>query len=171
MPVSMSHLSTPAFERGLNALSAILHKAEAHASAKKIDEAVFMQARLAPDMRPLTAQIQMASDSAKGAVARLAGQDVPSFADDETTFAALQERIAKTLAAIRAVPAAAIDGSETRTVTLKTRTGSQDFDGQTYLLGFALPNFYFHVTTAYAILRHNGVELGKLDYIGAPQQG
>jgi uncharacterized protein len=171
MPISMSRLSVPAFERGLGVFSVILDKAENHAAAKKIDEAIFIQARLYPDMRPLAAQVQMASDTAKGAVARLAGLDVPSFADTETTFAALKERVARTLEFIRSVPSEAIDGSETRSVVLKSRSGSQTFEGQTYLLGFALPNFYFHLTTAYAILRHNGVEVGKLDYLGAPPQG
>jgi len=166
MPISMSRLSVPAFERGLGVLSAILDKAENHAAAKKIDEAVFVQARLYPDMLPLSAQVQMSSDSAKGAVARLAGLEVPSFADTETTFAALKDRVGRTLEFIRSVPAAAIDGSETRTVVLKARSGNRAFEGQDYLLGFALPNFYFHLTTTYAILRHNGVEVGKPDYLG-----
>ncbi len=167
MPVSMSRLSVPVFKRGLGALSAILEKAEAHSVAKKIDETAFVQARLYPDMHPLARQVQIASDTAKGAVARLSGQDVPSFADTETTFAELKDRVAKTLAFIHSVAPDAIDGSETRTVVLNTRNGSKTFEGLDYLLGFALPNFYFHLTTTYAILRHNGVELGKMDFIGA----
>ena len=165
MPVSMSDLSQPIFERGLNALSVVLKKAQDHAAGKKLDDAVFVQARLFPDMLALAGQVQRASDTAKGAIARLSGSDNPSFPDTETRFDELQERIAKTIAFIRSVPAETIDGSETRIVELKAGR-TLTFEGQSYLLGFALPNFYFHVTTAYAILRNNGVDVGKLDFLG-----
>ena len=167
MPVTMSQLTLPAFRRGLDALSAILCKAEAHATAKKIDETVLLQARLFPDMLPFVRQVQMACDLSKGAAARLGGVEVPSFPDTEATFAQLHDRIARTRDFIGSVAPAAIDGSETRSVSLKGRDRTLEFNGQDYLLGFVLPNFYFHLTTAYAILRHNGVEIGKMDFLGA----
>ena len=120
-------------------------------------------------MRPLTGQIQLATDSAKGCAARLAGVEVPSFPDVETTFAELQDRIARTVAFIESVPAESIDGSEAREVVLKFPNGEMKFTGQDYLLTFALPNFLFHVTTAYAILRHNGVPIGKMDFLAGAQ--
>lgn len=165
MPLTMSELSRPALERGLNALASILAKGHAYVEAKKLDEAVLVQARLYPDMLPLTGQVQRASDTAKGAIARLSGTDNPSYPDTEASFGDLQARIAKTLDFIRTVPASSIDGSEDRVVELKAGQ-TLTFKGKDYLLGFALPNFYFHVTTAHAILRHNGVEVGKLDYLG-----
>ena len=167
MSLSMYQASIPVFIRMLSNLSAILDKAVAQAEAKKLDPSALLKARLAPDMLPFTFQIQTASDSAKGCAARLAGIEAPSFADTETTFPELKARIAKTLEFLRSVKPEQIDGSEERNVTLKLRTGEMHFKGQTYLLAFALPNFYFHVTTAYALLRHNGVEIGKQDFLGA----
>src|SRR5258708_4244504 len=166
MSLPVCDASIGALIHGLNALSAILKKAAAHAEAKKIDPAVFINARLAPDMYALARQVQITSDTAKGCAARLAGVDVPSFPDTETTFAELQQRIAKTEAFLRTVDATKVTGSADRTVTLKLRGEETKFSGATYLLRFALPNFYFHVTAAYAILRHNGVDVGKMDYLG-----
>jgi hypothetical protein len=166
MSLSMYQASVPVLTRAFNNLSAILTKAEADAEARKIDPSVFLTARLAPDMHPLTRQVQIASDAAKGGIGRLAGVDVPSFPDTETTFGALQARIAKTVAFMESVTPAQIDGSEARTVTLKMPGGEMSFLGQAFLLGFTLPNVFFHVTTAYAILRHNGVALGKADFLG-----
>lgn len=166
MPLSMYQASVPVFVRGLESLATILNKAAAHAEARKIDPAVFVNARLAPDMFALARQVQIASDAAKGCVARLAGAEVPSYPDTETTFPDLAARVAKTIAFVKGFTAAQIDGSEERTVTLKMRGEERSFRGQAYLLNLALPNFYFHVTTTYDILRHNGVDLGKSDYLG-----
>ncbi|MCC7260378.1 MAG: DUF1993 domain-containing protein [Alphaproteobacteria bacterium] len=166
MTLSMYQASLPAFVRILTNLSAILTKAEAHAAAKKIDPSVLINARLAPDMFPLARQIQIATDGVKGCAARLAGIDVPSYADTETTFAELQARIAKTITFMQSVKPAQIDGSEERDIQLKVGGHELKFKGQPYLLTFVIPNFYFHVTTAYAILRHNGVEIGKQDFLG-----
>jgi hypothetical protein len=165
MALSMYQASTPVFVRMLGNLSVILGKAAAYAETKKIDPSVFINARLAPDMLPLSFQVQIACDSAKGCAARLAGIEIPSHPDTETTFAELQARISKTIDFLQSVSAAQIDGSEERTITLKLRQEMQ-FQGQAYLLGFALPNFYFHITTAYAILRHNGLDIGKADFLG-----
>ena len=164
MALSMREASIDVLIHGLTALSAILDKAAAHAAAKKIDPAVFIQARLAPDMFALARQVQIASDTAKGCGARLAGVDVPSWPDTETTFSELQARIEKTVAFLRGLDPALVDGSAERTVTIKLRGQETRLSGRRYLLGFVLPNFFFHVTAAYAILRHNGVEIGKLDY-------
>jgi len=166
MSLSMYQASIPVFIRMLGNLSVILDKAAAHAEAKKLDPAVLIKDRLAPDMLPFSFQVQTATDAAKGCAARLAGIEAPSFADTETTFPEMKERIAKTIAFLQSVNAAQIDGSEERNITLKMRAGELQFQGQGYLLHFALPNFYFHLTTAYAILRHNGVELGKADFLG-----
>ena len=168
MSLSMHQISIPVFARALNNLAAILNKAATHVEARKIDPSVLINYRLAPDMLPLSRQVQIASDTAKGCAARLAGVDVPSFADTETTFPELQERIDKTLAFLNTLTAEQIDGSESRTVTIQLRGKDVQFVGLAYLTSFVLPNLYFHVTTAYAILRHNGVELGKADYLGAP---
>lgn len=165
MALSMREASIDVLIHGLTALSAILDKAAAHAAAKKIDPAVFIQARLAPDMFALARQVQIASDTAKGCGARLAGVDVPSWPDTETTFPELQARIEKTVAFLRGLDPALVDGSADRTVTIKLRGQETRLSGRRYLLGFVLPNFFFHVTAAYAILRHNGVEIGKLDYL------
>jgi uncharacterized protein len=167
MSLDMYQASIPVFVRMLGNLSAILDKAAAHAEAKKIDPAVFINARLAPDMFPLSRQVQIATDMVKGCGARLAGLDVPSYEDSETTFAELQARIAKTAAFLQSVSADQINGSEGRKVTLKLRGKEVNFIGQPYLLDFVLPNLYFHITTTYAILRHNGVEIGKMDYLGS----
>jgi hypothetical protein len=163
----MYQASVPVFIRMLTNLSAILDKAVAQAEAKKIDPSVLIKARLAPDMLPFTFQIQTATDHAKGCTARLAGIEPPSFADTETTFPELKARIAKTIEFLKSVKPEQLDGTEERDITLKLRRGEFHFKGQAYLLSFALPNFFFHVTTAYALLRHNGIEIGKQDYLGA----
>jgi hypothetical protein len=168
MKISMYQASVPRFANTLRNLSAILDKAQAHAEAKKIEPVVFTQSRLAPDMFALSRQVQIACDSAKGAAARLAGVEIPKHEDTEQTFAELKARIAKTLDFVESLKPAQIDGSEDREVVLKLRGQDVKFNGLQYLLGFAYPNFYFHVTTAYNILRHNGVEIGKRDYIGNP---
>jgi len=167
MSLSMYAASVPVFVRTLGNLSAILKKAEADATARGYDPTILVNARLAPDMLPLARQVQIASDSAKGCVARLAGIDAPVMADNETTIAELVERVAKTGAFLHTVQAAQIDGSEEREIALKMRGNEVKFQGQPFLLHFALANFFFHTTTAYAILRHNGVALGKSDFLGA----
>ncbi|MEK6426182.1 MAG: DUF1993 domain-containing protein [Burkholderia gladioli] len=166
MSVSLYDVSIPALVRGLNNLSKILDKGEAHAREKGIDPATLTTASLFEDMRPLSAQVQLATDSAKGCVARLAGIEVPSFPDTEQSFDELRERIAKTVAFAESVDAAQLADAATRVVTLPMRGGSVEFTGLSYVSTFVLPNFYFHVTTAYDILRHNGVPLGKMDYLG-----
>ncbi|MCC8394574.1 DUF1993 domain-containing protein [Paraburkholderia sp. MMS20-SJTR3] len=169
MSISMYQASLPVLIRGLKNLQAILGKAEAHAAAKQIEPTVFTNARLAPDMLPLLRQVYIASDTAKGCAARLAGVEPPKFDDIEQTFDELHARIQKTIDYLKEFKPEQIDGSESRAITLKLRPGPVEFTGLSYLLGFVLPNFFFHVTTAYDILRHNGVELGKLDYLGTPQ--
>jgi hypothetical protein len=164
MSLSMYDVSIPVLDRGLANLSAILKKGLAYAEERKFDASVLVAARLAPDMRPLSSQIQFASDSAKGCAARLAGVAVPSFKDTETTFPELEERINKTRAFLKTVTAAQIDGSEQRSIVLKFGKDEMTFSGRDYLFGFVLPNFFFHVTTAYDILRANGVPVGKSDY-------
>ena len=166
MTISIYDVSVPVFIERLGALSHLLAKAEANAAERKIDPQVFVSARLAPDMLPLTRQIQIACDHAKGAAARLAGRDVPKYEDNETSFADLQARIEKTVDFLKSVEAQELDGAEDRTISLAMRTRELSFPGKTYLLSFALPNFYFHITTAYAILRHNGVPIGKMDFMG-----
>jgi hypothetical protein len=166
MTISMYQASAPRFARMLRNLSALLAKAQAHAEAKKLDPAALTGFRLYPDMFPLTRQVQIACDQAKGAVARLAGVEAPKHEDTEQSLADLQARIARTLDYVESMKPAQIDGSETRDVTLKLRSGELKFKGLDYLFNHAYPNFYFHVTTAYAILRHNGVELGKKDFVG-----
>ncbi len=168
MTISMHQVSALRFANILRNLSAILDKAQAHAEAKKIDPLALTQARLFPDMYPLTRQVQIACDTAKAATARLAGVEAPKHEDTEQTFAELKARIAKALAFVESLKASQIDGSEEREVTMKLRGQDVKFKGLQYLLGHAYPNFYFHVTTAYNILRHSGVELGKRDYIGNP---
>lgn len=163
MSFGLYDASAPVFVRALTNLSGLMDKA----LAQGFDEAKLLEARLAPDMRPFPSQIQLASDSAKGAVARLTGTDNPSMADTETSFAELKTRIAATVAFIRSVEPAAFEGGEDRDVVLKFPGGEQHFKGGAYLTGFALPNFFFHVTTAYALLRAAGVEIGKRDYLGA----
>jgi hypothetical protein len=168
MNISMYQASAPRFANALKNLSAILDKAQAYAEMRKIDPLVLTSARLYPDMFALARQVQIACDTAKGAVARLAGVEVPKHEDSEKTFAELKARIAKTLDFIAGVKPAQVDGSEEREIVLKLQGNDVKFKGLQYLLGFAWPNFYFHATTAYDILRHNGVELGKRDFIGNP---
>jgi uncharacterized protein len=166
MTISMYQASVPVFQRMLGNLKAILHIAAAHGQAKKIDDSVFLNARLYPDMLAMGRQVQIAGDFAKGACSRLAGQEVPKYEDTEKTFAELLARIDKTLAHIAGFTPAQIDGSEDRDITISVAGNPMSFKGHNYLLHQALPNFYFHVTTAYALLRHNGVEIGKRDFIG-----
>jgi hypothetical protein len=168
MAISMYLASAPRFVNTLKNLSSILDKAQVHADAKKIDPRVLTAARLFPDMFAMSRQVQSACDTAKGAVARLAGVEVPVHEDTEQTFEELKARIAKTIIFIETIQPAQVDGSEDKEVVLKFRSGEVKFKGMQYLLGQALPNFYFHATTAYNILRHNGVEVGKKDYIGTP---
>mgnify|MGYP001230990173 CR=1 FL=1 len=163
---SLYDASVPVLIRGLNNLSAILDKAEAHAAAGGPSTDVLAEMRLAPDMLPLARQIHLASDSAKGCGARLAGVPVPSYPDTEKTFAELKQRIARTVDFLEGLDAAQVDGAEDRTVTLKLGGKDVAFTARDYLFGFVVPNFFFHVTTAYAILRHAGVPLGKRDYLG-----
>ena len=167
MTISMHSASVPVFLTMLGNLSKWLDKAVAHAQAKKFDPQTLLTARLAPDMLPLLRQVQIACDAAKFGVARLAGAEAPRFDDSETTIAQLQERIAATIEYLRSVPAAQVDGSEERPVSVPMRNREpMQFVGEQYLKHFALPNFFFHVTTTYALLRHNGVDLGKTDYLG-----
>lgn len=166
MTLSIYDISVPVLKRGLTNLSAHLKKAEASAEDRKIDPSVFLAARLAPDMHPLSRQVQIASDGAKGGVARLTATDAPSFPDTETTFAELHERIAKTVAYLDTLKPEQFDGAQTREIVLKTPMGDFPFTGQSFALTFMLPNFFFHLTTAYNILRHNGVSIGKMDFIG-----
>jgi hypothetical protein len=161
----MYQASVPVFQKLLGNLDHLCDKAAADATARKIDPSVFLQARLAPDMFQLTRQIQIAADFAKGTPARLAGVEVPKYEDNEASFVDLQARIRKTLDFIGGFKAAQIDGSEDRTINFKAGPRELTFKGIDYLLLFALPNFYFHCTTAYAILRHNGVALGKTDFV------
>ena len=168
MTISMYQASAPRFVIMLGNLAAILDKAQAHVDAKKLDPAALTAYRLYPDMFPFTRQVQIACDAAKGAAARLAGADIPQHPDVEQNIADLQARIAKTVAFIRTFKPAQIDGSEEKEIVLKLQGNDVKFTGMQYLLGFALPNFYFHAATVYNILRHNGVEIGKRDFIGNP---
>ena len=166
MKLTMHQASAVRFAATLRNLSAILDKAQAHAAARKIDPAALTGCRLYPDMFPLTRQVQIACDTAKGAVARLAAVEIPKHEDTEQSFAELKGRIAKTLDFIDSVPAAKMEGADAREVTIRQRGQDVTMSGLQYLLAAAQPNFYFHVTTAYNILRHNGVELGKKDFLG-----
>jgi hypothetical protein len=165
-PLTMYQASVPVFIKMLNNLSGIIGKAALHAEAKKIDQSVFINARLSPDMFAFARQVQIATDTAKGCIARLAGIEVPIYADTETTFKELQERIHTTVVFLQSFKPEQIEGSEDNTITLKLRGNPVIFTGKNNLLGFALPNFFFHVTTAYAILRHNGIDIGKPDFLG-----
>jgi hypothetical protein len=165
MSLSMYEASIPLLARFLRALDRILDKAQAYADQKKFDSAVLVQARLAPDMFELARQVQIACDMAKGCAARLAGIEAPRHADDEATLAELKARIGKVLAFIEGVDPAKFEGSETRDIRLVFPSQTFDFKGRDYLFGFVWPNFHFHMTTAYDILRHNGVELAKSDYL------
>lgn len=166
MKISMYQASAPRFVHMLNNLSAMLDKAQAHVDAKKIDPAALTTFRLFPDMFPLSRQIQVTCDVSKGVVARLAGVDVPKHEDTEQTFDELKGRIAKTIAFIESIKPGQIDGTEEKDITVKLGKQEFRFKGMQYLLNWAHPNFYFHATTAYNILRHNGVELGKKDFVG-----
>ena len=164
----MYQASVPVFSRALNNLAAILEKAAAHAEARKIDPAVLINYRLYPDMLPLAKQIQIASDSAKGGVARLAGGEPPKYEDNEASIAELIARLRKTVAYLESVKPEQLDGSEDKTVSWKTQTATRTMQGMPYLLNHVTPNVYFHVTTAYDILRHCGLEIGKQDFLGKP---
>jgi hypothetical protein len=162
----MYQASVPAFVRALNNLASILEKGAAHAQARKIDEAVLLGSRLFPDMLSLTRQVQLASDIAKSGAGRLAGAEFPAYEDKETTFQQLIERIRNTVTYLETLHAAQIDGSEEKTVNWQTRSSTRSMQGLPYLMQHLLPNVHFHVTTAYAILRHNGIEIGKKDFLG-----
>ena len=166
MSFTMHSASVPIFVRMLGNIEAWLDKAQAHAETKKFDPSVYLAARLAPDMLPFTRQIQIASDNAKGCIARLAGVEIPKYEDNEATIDELRERIRKTIDYVQSVPADKINGSEERDITVPRRDGPMIVKGEPYLKNFVLPNFFFHVTTTYALLRHNGVDLGKSDYLG-----
>lgn len=161
----MYDATIPPLSRTLNNLAHLLKKGEEHAEAKGFEPAVLFNARLFPDMYPLSRQVQIATDMSKGAAARLAGVEIPSYEDDETTFADLQARIVKTLTFLESVTPAQFARAETRQIELMVRKAKMEFTGQDYLLKWVMPNVYFHVTTAYNILRHNGVELGKPDFL------
>ncbi len=167
MQITMRDTLVPTANRMLGNLSNFLDKAAAFAEAKKFDVAVLLNARLAPDMFALTRQVQIACDMVKGAAARLSATEIPKYEDNETTVVELKARIAKTLAFVNSVDAAKFAGSEDRDIVLQTRAGELRLKGLNYLRDYVLPNVYFHVTTTYAILRHNGVDLGKPDFIGA----
>ena len=168
MTISMYQASVPRFVNILGNLSNILDKAQAHADSKKIDGGTLTGYRLFPDMLPLSTQVQIACDTAKGVVARLSGVEAPVFEDNEKTLAELKARIGKTIAFIQSVSAARIDGTEDKEIVTKRGDKETRYKGMQFLLGHAIPNFYFHVTTTYNILRHNGIEIGKRDYLGNP---
>lgn len=168
MTLSMHAASVPVFRQMLGSLDNLLAKAESHAAERKIDPAALLQARLFPDMFALLKQVQIACDFAKGVSGRLAGVELPVFDDSEQTFAELRALVAKTIAFIDGLDAARFDGSEDREIVLRPGTPKERrFVGQAYLLHYGLPQFFFHITTSYALLRHNGVELGKKDYMGS----
>jgi hypothetical protein len=171
MSLSMYAASVKPMRLLLKNLSVVIAKAEAHCEARKIDPKAFLASRLYPDMLPFTAQVQIAADTAKGAAARLAEVEIPKFEDDETTFADLRARLDKTVAFLDTLTEAQFEGADSRIVALKLRDRTQEFTGADYLTTWANPNFFFHVTTAYALLRHGGVEIGKRDYLaGSVQQ-
>ena len=168
MTISMYQASVPRFANILGNLSNIMDKTQAHIDARKIADATLTGYRLFPDMLPLTTQVQIACDAAKGVVARLAGIDAPVFEDNEKTIADLKARIAKTIAFIQSVSPAQIDGTEDKAIVTKRGDKETHYKGMQFLLGHALPNVYFHASMTYAVLRHNGVEIGKRDYLGTP---
>ena len=168
MSITMYKASVPVIVRALTNLKNVLQKGAAHAETSKFDPAILIQYRLYPDMFALARQVQIATDHAKGCVARLSGQEPPSFEDSESSFPELLARIDKTLDYVRGFKPEQIDGSEERKIVMKTRIATLEFSGLDYLTYFVLPNLYFHTTTAYDILRHNGVPVGKMDYVGAP---
>ena len=167
MALTLNDVSLPALTQTLRALSAILAKAADYAASHKVDESVLLNARLYPDMFAFARQVQIATDLAKGCAARLAGVDIPRYEDDETTIAQLQARIARTIDFLDSFTPAQIDAGENAAVVLQLRERALEFTGRSFVLSWVLPNFYFHATTAYDILRHNGVELGKKDFLGA----
>jgi hypothetical protein len=169
MSITMYSASVPVFVQMLGNLNGWIDKAEAHAASKKFDPVVLVGVRLAPDMLPLKTQVQIACDAAKFCVARLSGVDAPKFDDNEATLADLRERVKATIAYLESVPAAKIDGSDDKEISVPRRDGPIIMTGEAYLKRFALPTFFFHVTTMYALLRHNGVEVGKRDYLGPLQ--
>jgi len=164
--ISIYDQLVPPFTQMLESLDKVLSKAEADATARKIDPQVFINGRLAPDMLPFKVQVQIMTDQVKGGASRLTGQEPPKWADDEATFADLHARVAKTIAHLKSFKPAEFDGAETRAIEIKFPNATFNFTGKDYLLKFVTPNFYFHYTTAYAILRHNGVQIGKADFIG-----
>jgi hypothetical protein len=168
MTISMYQASAPRLINSMRNLSVILDKTQAYIDTKKIDPAALLQFRLFPDMLNLTRQIQIATDTAKGVVARLAGVDIPTYEDNETSVAQLQARIAKTIAFIEGFTSAQLDGTEDKAIVTKRGDKETHYTGMQFLLGHAMPNVYFHISMAYAILRHNGVEIGKRDYLGKP---
>ncbi len=168
MTISMYQASVPRFVNILGNLSNILDKTQAHIDAKKLSDASLTAFRLFPDMLPLATQVQIACDTAKGVVARLAGVDIPAFEDNETTIAELKARVAKTIAFIQTITPEQIDGTEDKAIVTKRGEKETHYKGMQFLLGHAIPNFYFHITTTYAMLRHNGVEIGKRDFLGNP---
>lgn len=168
MTISMYQASVPRFLNILGNLSNILDKAQAHIEAKKLSDASLTAFRLFPDMLPMSTQVQIACDTAKGVVARLAGVDIPVFEDNEKTIAELKARVAKTIAFIQTITPEQIDGTEDKAIVTKRGEKETHYKGMQFLLGHAVPNFYFHITTAYSILRHNGVEIGKRDFLGNP---
>lgn len=169
MTVSIYDVSIPSLVRGLTNLSTILDKAALHATARKVDPTILLQARLYPDMHSLVKQVQIACDTAKGAAARLGAREVPKHEDNETSFAELGVRIQKTIEFVKSVSPESMEGADQREIVLKFPTNTLNFTGLSYLTHFVLPNFYFHCSIAYAILRHSGVELGKRDYLGTIQ--
>lgn len=166
MAAELYDLTVPVFTKGLKALSGVLAKARAHAAETGVDPDSWLSLRLIDDMRPLSGQLQMVTDSPKLCLVRLSGVEAPVFADDETTLAQLEARIQATLDYLASIPREAVDGQEDKDVVLKFPGGEMPFKGLQYVLGFAQPNFYFHLTTAYALLRQAGVPLGKRDYMG-----
>jgi hypothetical protein len=166
MTISMYQASVPAFVRALNNLAAILDKGAAHLRARKIDEAVLLDSRLYPDMLPLVRQVQLVSDTAKSGAGRLAGAELPVYEDKEATFQELVLRLRNTITYLETLRPEQIDGGEDKIVSWQTRSSTKSMEGLPYLMNHVLPNIHFHVTTAYAILRHNGVEIGKKDFLG-----
>jgi len=166
MTLSMYQASIPVFVRALSNLAHVLQQGEKHASAKQVTDEVMLQSRLVADMLPLARQVQIAADTAARGAARLAGVEPQSFTDNETSFAELQARITRTIDYVKSFAPEQIDGSETREVVVKTRSGEQKFEGHAYLLHYSIPNLFFHCTTAYNILREAGTEIGKMDYLG-----
>lgn len=168
MTISLSKVSAPVFVQFLTSLSAVLDKAAAYAEAKKVDQSVLLNTRLSPDMFPLVRQVRAATDHAVNCCGRIAGVDLPTFDNNEATIADLKNRIAKAIAFIKGIPASKLDGQEDKEIVIKMGANERKFTGQTLLLTSALPNFYFHTTTAYDILRQCGVDIGKRDFMGTP---